>query len=418
MSNRFHNKWHRHNHHTLPVSGEPDSSHDPIASPSDPFRGDFVVNGSISANGSITVSALSAGSVYTSFLRATSSIVDVTDMSITELSGFMVIGPTAQNLTITPYNPATYSAVTLSGVPVSGNSWASFAGDLQTSRNFYASNAYITNTLIAASISSAAVSTDNLFVGNSSIHFYNGTIISSPLTSSVNIYGDLTATNSINSLKTYTSNLTVSSNTEYPKIELLSPNLNINMQPGESGSMFSINNSYTGVTVLEITDTSSTETIKINRTGLGPSGEGIYLDINNSGTDKYTFSNSSANFHGNSINNVDGLSANNLTVNNTFFVKSVSANNGNGTSAIDISPLSSNNAAFYNLVLISGVNIRASKMMIAWDTSNIVFNESSTTDIGDTNGIALSANISGNYATLYSVVTAGTWTIKGSKELV
>ena len=47
--NRFHNKYHRHNHHTTATTGEPDSSHDPIASPSDPFQGDFHVNGTLSA---------------------------------------------------------------------------------------------------------------------------------------------------------------------------------------------------------------------------------------------------------------------------------------------------------------------------------------------------------------------------------
>lgn len=50
MSNSFHNKWHRHNHHTnntFPL--EPDCHYDPIASPSDPFQGDFVINGSLTA---------------------------------------------------------------------------------------------------------------------------------------------------------------------------------------------------------------------------------------------------------------------------------------------------------------------------------------------------------------------------------
>lgn len=49
--NRFHNKYHRHNHHTIPFPGEPDSAHDPIASPDDPFRGDFHVDGTLSAIG-------------------------------------------------------------------------------------------------------------------------------------------------------------------------------------------------------------------------------------------------------------------------------------------------------------------------------------------------------------------------------
>lgn len=51
MSSRFHNKWHRHNHHTVPLNDPryPDSSHDPIASHESPFRGDFVAQGSLSA---------------------------------------------------------------------------------------------------------------------------------------------------------------------------------------------------------------------------------------------------------------------------------------------------------------------------------------------------------------------------------
>ena len=52
MSSRFHNKYHRHNHHTLPIldARYPDASHDPIASPDSPFQGDFVLNGTLSAD--------------------------------------------------------------------------------------------------------------------------------------------------------------------------------------------------------------------------------------------------------------------------------------------------------------------------------------------------------------------------------
>lgn len=48
MSNRFHNKFHRHNHHTLPTDREglyPDSAYDPIASPEVPFQGSFNLSG-------------------------------------------------------------------------------------------------------------------------------------------------------------------------------------------------------------------------------------------------------------------------------------------------------------------------------------------------------------------------------------
>ena len=49
MSNRFHNKWHRRNHHTYGNPTNPDAGHDPIASQEQPFLGEFVLNGSLSA---------------------------------------------------------------------------------------------------------------------------------------------------------------------------------------------------------------------------------------------------------------------------------------------------------------------------------------------------------------------------------
>lgn len=53
MSSRLHNKYHRHNHHTMSTSDPryPDSGHDPIASPDSPFMGPFVMIGTLSASG-------------------------------------------------------------------------------------------------------------------------------------------------------------------------------------------------------------------------------------------------------------------------------------------------------------------------------------------------------------------------------
>jgi len=52
---RFHNKWHRRNHHSLPSTGYPDSANDPIASPAEPFQGDFHLTGSLSAHQNLYV---------------------------------------------------------------------------------------------------------------------------------------------------------------------------------------------------------------------------------------------------------------------------------------------------------------------------------------------------------------------------
>ncbi len=54
MSSRFHNKYHRHNHHTAGIEDPryPDAAHDPIASSESPFLGDFIMLGTLSAVGS------------------------------------------------------------------------------------------------------------------------------------------------------------------------------------------------------------------------------------------------------------------------------------------------------------------------------------------------------------------------------
>ena len=52
---RFHDKFHSKNHHTSPTIGYADSASDPIASPSNPFQGDFHINGTLSANGGIII---------------------------------------------------------------------------------------------------------------------------------------------------------------------------------------------------------------------------------------------------------------------------------------------------------------------------------------------------------------------------
>jgi hypothetical protein len=60
MSSRFHNKWHRHNHHTVPTNDPnyPDSAHDPIASPDSPFQGTFALNGMLSSAGGVITPTL------------------------------------------------------------------------------------------------------------------------------------------------------------------------------------------------------------------------------------------------------------------------------------------------------------------------------------------------------------------------
>jgi len=91
---RFHDKLHRKNHHTNQTVGFPDSASDPIASPDQPFEGDFVVNGLLSSSQGISLlSANIDGDIYcdnihvnnftyTNYLSGTSTEVIISDGSL------------------------------------------------------------------------------------------------------------------------------------------------------------------------------------------------------------------------------------------------------------------------------------------------------------------------------------------------
>lgn len=230
ISSRFHNKWHRVNHHTYVTPGYPDSSHDPIASPYQPFSGDFVLAGALSAvaplsayagyfytrsNGGTTLivkaegtnstglfasgtdvgivtrslsgdlgsidiaggstvvtwphfdvgylalsakgnalitDALSAGSIWTNILYSTSAVILVTDMHITELSGFVVKGSDWRLTVPTTIDPTTQQLVWLKGIGLSGTSWASFAGDIE-GRDLYGRHIQVSGITLTDSVS-------------------------------------------------------------------------------------------------------------------------------------------------------------------------------------------------------------------------------------------------------------------------
>ncbi len=56
---RFHSKYHNKNHHTEPTAGYPDSASDPIASTENPFKGDFILDGSLNAETAVFSNKLS-----------------------------------------------------------------------------------------------------------------------------------------------------------------------------------------------------------------------------------------------------------------------------------------------------------------------------------------------------------------------
>lgn len=92
---RFHDKLHRKNHHTNPTVGYADSASDPIASPTEPFQGDFILNGKLSANSGINVLSANIvgdltcedlivkGTTFTNFISGDSTEAIISDGGLT-----------------------------------------------------------------------------------------------------------------------------------------------------------------------------------------------------------------------------------------------------------------------------------------------------------------------------------------------
>jgi len=89
MSSRFHNKWHRHNHHTARSNDPryPDSSYDPIASPDAPFQGDFVVQGVLSATGGTFTTPICANINFPDAAIYTDPVQTTGEFLIVEVNG-------------------------------------------------------------------------------------------------------------------------------------------------------------------------------------------------------------------------------------------------------------------------------------------------------------------------------------------
>ena len=112
MSSRFHNKYHRHNHHTFGIIDPryPDASHDPIASPDSPFLGDFMLMGSISA---VASPEYSTGYKPAGIFTSSGTPVALQSVGNTDVQGTL----SAQNIAFTGNVVNTYQQpVTATGI--------------------------------------------------------------------------------------------------------------------------------------------------------------------------------------------------------------------------------------------------------------------------------------------------------------
>jgi len=89
-----------------------------------------------------------------------------------------------------------------------------------------------------------------------------------------------------------------------------------------------------------------------------------------------------------------------------------------GTSVVDSISTGTTEAATWHYSVNDGSNLRAGTVVAGWLGSNVVYTETSTTDIGDTSSVTFDVNESGGYIRLVATATSGTWIVKVNRLLI
>jgi hypothetical protein len=89
-----------------------------------------------------------------------------------------------------------------------------------------------------------------------------------------------------------------------------------------------------------------------------------------------------------------------------------------GTSVVDSISTGTTEAATWHYSVNDGSNLRAGTVVAGWLGSNVVYAETSTTDIGDTSAVTFDVNESGGDIRLVATATSGTWTVKVNRLLI
>jgi hypothetical protein len=112
------------------------------------------------------------------------------------------------------------------------------------------------------------------------------------------------------------------------------------------------------------------------------------------------------------------LNVSNLTLSQAAFINQNTASLASGTQTISTNTTGSYTTAFYQYTLASGSNARSGQVMTVWNGASIRFTDITTTDIGTTAAVALTASLSGANVVLSSTLPTSGWTIKTLVNLI
>jgi len=92
-----------------------------------------------------------------------------------------------------------------------------------------------------------------------------------------------------------------------------------------------------------------------------------------------------------------------VTASYLIYPSSLVTANNNTTTSLILQTSSVNNGIFINYILNDGGNFRAGNVVVIYNTSSVNLAETTTTDIGDSGGLTIRANISNTFVTVSAV---------------
>jgi hypothetical protein len=440
---RFHDKHHRTNHHTLSTVGFPDSATDPIASPSQPFQGDFVVNGLLSSSKGLDVlSANYGGDVYCEniYVRDTTYTDFISGQGTeTIISDGALTGYGANTLTLdfgtaiyakTPIVNFTNSISAASAIYTSFGKFTSLSSTSISAKDVFTNSlstvSLTSNTVISTSLTSRTLSSDSIISNGLSSKNLSATdvIVTNNVTISGNclIYGNLSALGDLTEIETI---LHSSSAFEITNTDISRPALKITQEG--TGDILVLN--YTTVP-----DYLKIDAEKLTLNGKISGLSGVYSPnintITNTANSVFsTVSSNSANWQ-NTFSTVSsnsakwesvysGVSSNSANWNNTY--STVSSNSGKWESVY--STVSSNSANWqntYNTVSGTSANWENTYNAVSSNSANWQNTYSSVSSNSANWGSTYNtvSGTSANWSSVYSTVSSNSANWESTKTTV
>jgi hypothetical protein len=107
-----------------------------------------------------------------------------------------------------------------------------------------------------------------------------------------------------------------------------------------------------------------------------------------------------------------------LIVSESLFQYGTNTDVDTGTETVISIPTGSYRAAFFDYVVTNSTNARAGTVMAVWNGTTVEYTEASTTDIGNTTDLNLTAGISGSNVILQARAFSDNWSVKTLARLI